>query len=164
MHLVLKSMKYFQLNLLIVPKVHRFLITKVALFVFMSGLMFILPSCNDDNNNIIPYVPFSFSVNLNIVNDLNVPGNSVFFPNAGYGGVIIYCELPGSYYAFDATCTYEISTTCRAVNEGVLATCPCCESQFILISGAYPSRGPAEMPLKQYHVSVVNDFTVRVYN
>ncbi|MCD6354287.1 MAG: hypothetical protein J7L95_01950 [Prolixibacteraceae bacterium] len=130
---------------------------------FLLGLSISL-SCDRDQNSVIPNVPFSFTINLNIVNDLNVPGNSVFFPNVGFGGVIVYCELPGSYYAFDATCTYEVSQSCKIENEGILGTCPCCGSQFILISGAYPSKGPATAPLKQYNVSVVNSFTIRVYN
>ncbi|HKI88813.1 MAG TPA: hypothetical protein VKA38_07295 [Draconibacterium sp.] len=98
------------------------------------------------------------------MNDLNVPGNSVYFPGVGYGGIVVYCEVPGSYYAFDATCTNEVSNTCIVKNEGVLGTCPCCGSQFIFLSGAYPSKGPAEMPLKQYNVSQLNSFTLRVYN
>lgn len=141
--LVFKSGKYFILFLII----------------FISG-----SSCDKIQDSVIPNVPFFFPVNLNIYNDLNIPGNSHFFPGVGFGGVIVYCELPGSYYAFDATCTHEISQTCKIVNEGVLGTCTCCDSQFILIGGAYPSRGPAAAPLKQYNVSQVNSFTLRVYN
>lgn len=141
--LVFKSMKYFSVFLL------AFVVTA---------------SCDKVNDSVVPNVPFSFTVNLNIVNELTIPGNSVYFPGAGFGGVIIYCELPDSYYAFDATCTYEVSRTCKIENEGVLGTCPCCGSQFILISGAYPSKGPAAAPLKQYNVSMVNSFTLRVYN
>jgi len=133
------------------------------LFFFLI-LQFSAFSCRKDQNTIIPYVPVSFTVNLNIVNDLNVPGNSVYFPGVGYGGIVVYCEVPGSYYAFDATCTNEVSNTCIVKNEGVLGTCPCCGSQFIFLSGAYPSKGPAEMPLKQYNVSQLNSFTLRVYN
>ncbi len=121
-------------------------------------------SCDKDDNNPIPYEHVSFTINLNIVNDLTVPGNSVYFPQAGFGGVIVYCELPGSYYAFDAACTYEVSRNCRVENEGILGKCPCCGSEFILISGAYPAKGPAAMPLQQYNVSVVNNFQLRVYN
>lgn len=121
-------------------------------------------SCDKINDSVVPNVPFSFTVDLNIINDLTIPGNSVFFPGAGFGGVIIYCEIPGSYYAFDATCTYEISQTCKIVNEGVLGTCSCCASQFILIGGAFPSRGPAAAPLKQYNVSQLNSSTLRIYN
>jgi nitrite reductase/ring-hydroxylating ferredoxin subunit len=142
------------------------LFTKAVIFrivvVFFSVVSFF--SCDKSQNHVIPSVPFSFTVNLNIVNDLTVPGNSVFFPNAGYGGVIIYCELPGSYYAFDATCTNEVSRSCILENESILATCPCCGSEFVLLSGAYPSKGPATMPLRPYNISIVNDFTLRVYN
>lgn len=133
-------------------------------FIFSVLLIFISQSCDKYQNNLIPYVPVLLNVNLNIVNELTVPGNSVLFPQFGYGGIVIYCELPGSYYAFDATCTYEIQKSCIVNNEGVLGTCPCCGSQFIFISGAYPSKGPATVPLKQYNVSMVNDFTIRVYN
>jgi len=132
--------------------------------LFFLILQFIGFSCRNDQNTIIPFVPVSFTVNLNIVNDLNVPGNSVFFPGVGYGGVVVYCEMPGSYYAFDATCTYEVSNTCIVENDGVLGTCPCCGSQFVFLSGSYPSKGPAAMPLKQYNVSQLNNFTLRVYN
>jgi len=133
------------------------------LFIFLI-LQFSVFSCRKEQNTIIPYVPVSFTVNLNIVNDLNVPGNSVYFPGVGYGGIVVYCEVPGSYYAFDATCTNEVSNTCIVKNVGVLGTCPCCGSQFIFLSGAYPSKGPAELPLKQYNVSQLNNSTLRVYN
>ena len=132
--------------------------------IFFLILFFGTNSCDKIQDSVIPNVPFSFTINLNIANDLTIPGNSLFFPNVGFGGVIVYCELPGTYYAFDATCTYEISQNCKIKNEGVLGTCSCCESQFILIGGAYPAKGPAAAPLKQYEVSNVNNFTLRVYN
>lgn len=142
----------------------RLLLKYGKYFVFSVALLMISISCDKTQNTPIPYVPVSFPINLNIANDLTVPGNSMFFPGVGYGGIVVYCELPGSYYAFDATCTYEVSRTCIVQNESVAAECPCCKSQFILLSGAYPSNGPAEMPLKQYNVSMINDFTLRVYN
>ena len=172
--LVLKKEKYFISKTIKFLKVFdgtRFdihfselILSNIARFILFLSMLLLSVSCDDNVNSVIPNVPVSFTINLNIVNDLNVPGNSVFFPGVGFGGVIVYCELPGSYYAFDATCTYEISTTCRIANEGVLGTCPCCESQYILISDVYPSKGPAELPLKQYNVSVINEFTLRVYN
>ncbi len=141
------------------------LVVKCRKYFIISLLVsFLFFSCDENQNSIIPYVPFSFTVNLNIVNELTVSGNSVLFPNVGFGGVVVYCEVPGSYYAFDAACTYEVSPSCQVQNEGVLAECPCCGSQFILISGAYPSKGPAEMPLKQYNVSVLSNNQLRVYN
>jgi Rieske Fe-S protein len=133
-------------------------------FILYFILILISPSCEKVIDSPIPDFYVSYTINLNIVNELNVPGNSVFFPNAGYGGLIVYCELPGSWYAFDAACTYEASRTCIVKNEGVLADCPCCGSQYVLISGAYPTKSPATLPLKQYNVSVMNSFTIRVYN
>jgi nitrite reductase/ring-hydroxylating ferredoxin subunit len=123
----------------------------------------VLLSCGDDRNKIIPYVPVSFMIDLNIVNDLTVPGNSVLFPGYGYGGVIVYCEFQGSYYAYDAACTQEVSQSCILKNEGILATCPCCKSQFLLLSGAYPSSGPATFPLQPYQVSMSGN-KLHVYN
>ncbi len=133
------------------------------LFIFIF-LLFSVSSCDKNIDSVVPDIPFSFTINLNIIADLTIPGNSVFFPNIGFGGVIVYCELPGTYYAYDATCTYEISQNCKIKNSGVLGTCSCCESQFLLMGGAYPAKGPAAAPLKQYQVSNVNSFTLRVYN
>jgi Rieske Fe-S protein len=133
---------------------------KILWVILLTG--FLSVTC-DKEENIIPYVPVSFSVNLNVVNDLNVPGNSVYFAGPGFGGVIIYCELPGSYYAYDAACTHEISSACKVKNDGVLGTCACCGSQFILMGGGYPSKGPATFPLQSYHVSVMSNI-LRIYN
>jgi len=133
-------------------------------FIFSLIILWSSVSCDKIQDSQVPNVPFSFTINLTIANELNIPGNSLYFPNIGYGGVIVYCELPDSYYAYDATCTYEISQTCKIQNEGVLGTCPCCGSQFVLIGGAFPVDGPAAAPLKQYNISRINDFTLRVYN
>jgi Rieske Fe-S protein len=133
-------------------------------FILYFVLTLVSSSCDKIVDSPIPEIYVSYTINLNIVNELNVPGNSVFFPNAGYGGLIVYCELPGSWYAFDAACTYEASRNCIVKNDGVLADCPCCGSQFVLISGAYPTKSPATLPLKQYNVSVLNSFSIRVYN
>ncbi|HOI48058.1 MAG TPA: hypothetical protein PK167_02055 [Prolixibacteraceae bacterium] len=130
----------------------------LLLFFLLSSV-----SCDKEQNSIIPYVPVSISLNLNIYNELSVPGNSIFLPGPGFAGIIVYCEMPGSYTAYDAACTYEISPTCRVVNDGVQGTCSCCGSQFILMGGGYPTKGPAAKPLQQYHTSVVNG-SLRIYN
>lgn len=133
-------------------------------FIFISLVILFFLSCDDEQFSAIPYVPVSFTVNLNIVNALTVPGNSVYFAGAGYGGIIIYCEMQGSYYAFDAACTYEVNPSCKVEPKNVLGSCPCCKSQFILLGGSAPSKGPAAAPLKQYQVSMLNSYTLRVYN
>ncbi len=142
----------------------KILMTLCLTFVLMGA-------CDDELDPVIPYVPVSFMVDLNIVNDLNVPGNSVYFAGPGYGGVLIYCFEPfREYYAYDAACTYDFISGCKVKSSsnntnpgGPVGTCSCCGSQFLLMGGASPSKGPATYPLQQYHVSVMGN-TLRVYN
>jgi Rieske Fe-S protein len=77
--------------------------------------------------------------------------------------VIVYCEFQGSYYAYDAACTHEVSQTCSLTTEGILASCPCCKSKYILLGSALPSSGPATHPLQPYHVSVSGNRLI-IYN
>ena len=133
-------------------------------FLFFLFMLLSAPSCDQLQESEVPSVPFSFNINLVIDNELSIPGNSKYYPFGGYGGVIVYCETSDTYYAFDATCTHELSTTCKVVNTGVLGECKCCKSKFILQGGGYPAEGLAEAPLRQYHVSRINNSTLRVYN
>lgn len=138
--------------------------TSRRILIFWCALIVFSLACDKEKHRVIPYVPVYLTINLNIVNELMVPGNSVFFGGQGYGGVVIYCFEPGNlYYAYDGACTHEISTTCRVKNENVLATCQCCGSQFFLMGEAYPSKGPATFPLQQYQTSVAGN-TLRVFN
>lgn len=136
--------------------------TKYLIFFLLT--FFIFNGCDKVNNSQVPDVSFYLNIDLNISNGLTIPGNSMYFPNYGFGGVIVSCESPGVYYAYDATCTYEVSQSCKIKNDGILGTCECCGSQFVLLYDAYPSTGPAAAPLKQYQVSQVGASTLRVYN
>jgi Rieske Fe-S protein len=143
-------------------------------FNFFLFLAIVSPSCDKLNESPIPDVYVSFTVDLNIYNDLYVPGNALYFPGTGFGGVIISCFEPGVYYAFDATCTDEASRSCLVLKNEEFEHCPClfqdfilectcCGSQFSSIDGSV-FRGPASIPLKHYNVSVINNYTLRVYN
>lgn len=132
-------------------------------------------SCDKLNDSVIPDVPVNLFIDLNIENELTVPGNAVFFPNFGFGGVIVYCELPGSYYAFDAACTNDISSSCSVVKDEELEQCPCllsspvvtcscCDSQFSLLGNGSVLKGPAVSPLKPYSIAFMNSSLIRVYN
>jgi len=104
-------------------------------------------------------VPVEFNLNpVNLI-ELNIAGGSVYLKNLGHGGIIVFRDLtdnPNPFLAYDATCTYELSPTCRVVVEegSGLAECPCCHSKFVLFSGSgSPTNGPAIEPLKQYRTS-----------
>jgi nitrite reductase/ring-hydroxylating ferredoxin subunit len=153
----------------------RQLVLKVGkYFIFFLFLALGAPSCDKINESPIPDVYVSFTVNLNIYNDLNVPGNAMYFPGPGFGGVIVSCFEPGLYYAFDATCTNEASRSCLVLKNEEFEHCPClfqdfilecncCGSQFSRIDGSL-FNGPASRPLKHYNVSLINNNTLRIYN
>lgn len=134
-------------------------ILKVILVCF-----FLLPGingCKDEYTSVIPYVYVNVDINPVSFIELNIPGGSYYFGNSGYGGIIIFRDLVDNlnpFLAYDATCTYEVSSTVRVVADGSgIATCPHCHSQFILFGGnGSPTKGPAVEPLKQYHTSYIN--------
>lgn len=140
--------------------------------LFLLVFLFSAPTgCGKDPKSIVPWVPVSIQVSLATHIDLTVPGGYIYFPNEGYAGVILYCadNINQVYYAFDASCTHEISKECSLVKEGAIegsiASCPCCGSKYVLLSGGYVLTGPAKDPLKQYRVQVLNGGnSLRVYN
>lgn len=142
----------------------REVLKKGRFLFFLFILMIAGFSCDKIQDSQVPNIPFSFTINLTIANELTIPGNSMYFPGGGYGGVIVYCADIDEYYAYDATCTYEINQTCKVKNTNVLGECSCCGSKFLLTGGAYPAKGPAAAPLRNYQVSRMNNFTLRVYN
>jgi Rieske Fe-S protein len=125
--------------------------------------------CKDDYESIIPDVPVNFNLNKGNIIELNIDGGSYYVPNEGYGGIIVFKDMTDNqnpYLAFDATCTYEISPTYRVVatQGNVIAKCPKCGSEFILMGGTgSPVKGPAVMPLKQYHTSFSGN-NIIIYN
>ncbi|WP_319231361.1 Rieske 2Fe-2S domain-containing protein [Draconibacterium orientale] len=131
-------------------------------YLFFIALTFLMYSSCDEIDSEIPDVWVGLNLDLGLYNELTVPGNSAYFPNQGFGGVIVYCEIEGSYYAFDAACTNEINPSCRVVNDGAVGKCSCCESEYIFIGGTV-LKGPAAAPLKQYNTSLSGNI-LRVYN
>ncbi|MBN1820316.1 MAG: hypothetical protein JXR31_15610 [Prolixibacteraceae bacterium] len=136
--------------------VGRFLVSLIFFSLF-------IPGCEKIEESVVPSVPFSYTINVNLYPEVNITGNSIYIPNIGFGGVIVYCETPGSFNAYDATCTHEVNKSCKVKNEGVTGTCSCCGSEYIFIGGGFPSSGPAQEGLRQYYTSFVNGM-LRIYN
>lgn len=131
-----------------------FIIALTALFVMAGG-----QACKDDYESVIPYEPVDFTFNKSNAIELNIDGGSFYLPNLGYGGIIIFKDMTDSqnpYLAYDAACTYEVSSSIRVETtpgSGV-AKCPKCGSEFILMGGTgSPVKGPATEPLRQYRTS-----------
>jgi len=138
----------------------------------LSGTLFLslvigLLACADNQNNYVPYVKVDQYISLVNYNNLLIPGNSMTFPSAGYAGVIVICVSDQTYYAYDACCPLEGSTTSIVeTNPGKtgiiqssnpIATCKICGSQYILYNGGYPVKGPSTRNLKQYAVTVLDN-------
>jgi Rieske Fe-S protein len=127
----------------------------VTILFFLAGIQ----GCKDDYESTVPYVPVDFNLNPTNLIELNIAGGSVYLKNLGHGGIIVFRDLtddPNPFLAYDATCTYDLSPSCKVVVEegSGLATCPCCGSQFVLFSASGSvTKGPATEPLKQYHTS-----------
>jgi Rieske Fe-S protein len=118
--------------------------------------------CKDNYTSVIPTEPVNMDIIPTSYIELKIPGGSVYFKNAGYGGIIVFRDLTDSsnpFLAYDAACTYEVSQGCKVVADGSgIAKCPCCGSEFILFGGnGGPTKGPAIEPLKQYRTSFTGE-------
>ena len=91
----------------------------------------------------------------------------------GFGGVLVYHGLDASggdsFYAFDAACPYEASSSVLiGVDESaVYGICPQCGSKFELLNGiGNPVEGPAaqeRFQLKRYQTERTGN-TIHVFN
>lgn len=132
-------------------------------FILLLLPLLMNSSCDKEYESVVPYISFSYSINLTIHNEFDVPGTSVYIPNVGYGGIIVYCEIQGVHYAYDATCTNEVKQSCKVETDGsITGVCSCCGSQYILLGG-YPTSGSAPEGLRQYRTSIGGGI-LRIYN
>jgi len=147
------------------------------LFLLLST---IFCSCSKDSvdiNEIVPDVYLNVTLNLDYHSDLSnttaLYFDDVYGEIVGYKGhgIIVY-RSNDEYFAYDATCTLDIEADEHVVlndpddeNEwGGVAKCPICNSEFMLINGAYPLEGSvAKYPLKQYKTSLTGN-SLRIYN
>ncbi len=139
-------------------------------FTFLS-LIFIPMGCDKEEEHYIPWVEVKLSIDLGINNGLKVPAYSMKVSEAGFSGVLVLCgyydnyaPAQSEYYAYDATCTYEVSRDCSLEIEenSLYAICPCCGSKYYLMGGI-PVEGPAPKSLKRYNTRLSGE-KLWVYN
>jgi nitrite reductase/ring-hydroxylating ferredoxin subunit len=137
---------------------------KKYLFLAITSLFF-LGCSNSENSNRNPYLPnYSFSVDINLnlptYSTLKYVSNSVYYPNAGVRGLIIFNTNGNSYNAFDAACPNQDLSDCSTMTiKGINALCACDKKEYNLFTG----QGGMPYPLKQYRVEVKGD-VIRIYN
>jgi nitrite reductase/ring-hydroxylating ferredoxin subunit len=140
------------------PNVHFFYLSCIVLFLNSS-------SCVKDKGNAFPYVFVNITINLYSdpeFTHLQADGNSQIILSSmlgitslGYGnkGLVIYNASGGEFYAFDATCPYDLPEINGVEMTGTsgIVECPKCHSRYGLSSYGMPTvKGPATYPLHEY--------------
>ncbi|MFV0521840.1 MAG: hypothetical protein ACK5MI_05360 [Mangrovibacterium sp.] len=102
-------------------------------FLLVTGIT--LSSCADNFVSSIPNTDFELQINLNIYNDLLVPGGAKYFSAGGYSGVWVINSpiLSGEnnpFIAFDACCPYESKHDIIVKNKGTYAECDSCHTIY----------------------------------
>ncbi len=154
------------------------LILKSGKYLFFFIVLFLFSnSCDKVVDSQVPNIPF-WSQPFNFETSGLGNTGTYFIPGLGYGGAVVFCAWPREeYYAFDATCTYELSTShlvlkdqkfdsrlCPCQLNSFVLTCTQCGSQFNIGDGSgYPINGPASAPLKPYRTLISNNSLV-IYN
>ncbi|MDD5569733.1 MAG: hypothetical protein PHD97_01100 [Bacteroidales bacterium] len=127
--------------------------------IVLITLIFILFSTNCKKDNTVPNVSVDVVIDLNSVDFsvLNNIGGWVYLGNCGayQNGIIVYRRSIDEFKAYDRTCTYKPSGSCRVTVEssGIIAVDSCCGSKFILTDGSVNQK-PATAPLKEYNNSL----------
>ena len=130
--------------------------------VFLIPLFFvvIIAGCKKNTTTPdtgVPNVAVNFTIDVNnamYAPLLNVGG--FVYVSGGYDGIIIFCNGPSSYVAYDRGCPYDCESNSKAIvtviTGGIKAKCAVCGSTYSLYSGTV-SGGPGSIALKQYATS-----------
>jgi nitrite reductase/ring-hydroxylating ferredoxin subunit len=129
---------------------------KRAFFLFLFSVG-IISGCKKEtiSPNGVPNTAVSFTDDVNqYPNLLTVLGWTAVTGGYSNNGVLLYCQSPNDYLAFDMSCPYDCQTNMRAVivvQPGNITTkCPVCGTTYSLFTGAV-NGGPGSIALKQYY-------------
>ena len=143
----------------------RYLRNWIALFVCVVAPAWVLPTCETNRGELIPYVRVDLYLFLYAdLADLGV-GNTKLV-SGGVNGIIVYRESDLIYFAYDRTCTLFPEHNEAVVEDSTffgVFECPECQSTYLVMNGAEPNSGPARYPLVQYNTSIQGD-VLRIYN
>ncbi len=151
--------------------------SKITNFFLILSISFLLNSCEEEKQKIIPHTYVNFSIRLDDPQfiTLSSVGNTVVITSsydgsnsAGYdnNGIILYRASQDEFYAFDRTCTYDVekSIAVEIDESGIMAVCPVCSSTYVLPNLGFPTKeSPSKYALHQYQTSF-NGLIVHVFN
>lgn len=143
------------------------MLREITQIVLLFLLVFALSGCKDREDQ-VPYVLVDVTLLLNLpeFSSLTVPSGYAEI-SGGSLGIIVYRSGQNEFVAHDRHCTHNVNDFCRVhVNEddGVTATCECCDSVFSIQFGV-PSSGPAARSLTRYRTNFNgNTNELRIFN
>jgi nitrite reductase/ring-hydroxylating ferredoxin subunit len=141
-------------------------LSKIRFFFILFLSLFVLISCNREENDVVPdvYVNFTIDIwdfpNLSVITgsdtvdrlDLRVQSGRASAGGYSESGIILYRHDYG-FYAMDMTCPHDFAVNNKVVRvklDGIFATCPSCQTVYQLPANGIPSTGPGKYYLKNY--------------
>lgn len=115
--------------------------------------------CGKNNLERNPYLPelrFSVPVNLNLpqFDNLRYTGGSIFLPQHGHKGVLVFRLNSSTVMAWEASCPNHLPSNCSQTEiVGFLTQCHCEDYQYSLATGQLlnpPADGETVYPLVNY--------------
>ena len=136
--------------------------TNIQKILITFGLACFLISCGKDEVSPVPYMIVDLNLLIASYPDLSA-GNPVKITNPACGyekhGIIV-APYGSMYYAYDATCTKDISHRSLSVDYNYTATCPDCKTVYNILgaNNGFPKDGKGTR-LKQYRAYSTNNNT-----
>jgi Rieske Fe-S protein len=124
------------------------------------GLLINNSGCSKNNAySNIPYAYVNFSINLELPSNyrlVTTGGSEYYTANSPSRGVVVYHYMPDEFMAYERTCPYNPENAKAIVEDypgwSGLVIDKSCGSVYSLSDGSVV-KGPAHLPLKQYHTS-----------
>ena len=125
------------------------------------GICMLFSACETQYTT-IPTRDVNFTVSLNTTNLIHIGGYEYF--TGGISGIIIYRFDMTTFYAYDRACPYDWEDGGRITLDDNKLYDSLCGSTFNILNGYPYSGSKAELPLRQYQTTLIDDFTLQVYN
>ena len=148
-------------------------------WLYIGCLLCMLMACENINNqNPVPHVPVSYTMNItseyphfvieNGYQTLTITKAKFNYEYVGYAGLLIWIGMDGHYHVADLCCPNCVNKTKPVTIDGLYAVCPICEEKFDLSYGfAIPTKGITKYPLRKYQAilnSTYTGHTLRITN
>ncbi len=139
---------------------------KKFIFILLAICLFINCTNDNQNNDILPYIPVNESINLNLpaYSNLVVPGGWAY-TSGGINGIIVYNINGTQYKAYERSAPHLASSSCSqmVVENSIKMKCPCDDSEFNILNGAPLTEGISYFA-REYLITNLNGSILQITN